>query len=244
MMLVVRSIVTIIFSEGYRVTKYYGDRYSAMAVRLCQEHALEIFISNPAIWGLNFQLLTRPPTNFQVSIALLKPHEKCAAFFRPKLIVASASAYACLFDYACNRRTCNKKLEGVLLADMAHINGLVAVEVICSLFEYATVDKCATQFMGAQVYVLVVLEKRFFAFVDFDNEQHMFVDDPMDCATNTILDSNLKDKVLIEDGSIVMNQPKPNVETCRDVTQATVGLRNKTRRSSQRLIWDPGPISN
>ncbi|MCD7446887.1 hypothetical protein HAX54_018858 [Datura stramonium] len=154
---------------------------------------------------------------------------------------------------------------------MTHINGLVAAEVICSPFEYATVVTCVTQFMGAQVYVLVVLEKSFLAFEDFDNEQHMFVDDPVwvvvkiildhilffgtiaqfglatickDLATNTIPDSNIEDKILIEDGSIYMNQPKPNVYTCRDITQATIELRYWNRRPSQRLIWDPCLISN
>ncbi|KAH0728278.1 hypothetical protein KY284_004143 [Solanum tuberosum] len=101
---------------------------------------------------------------------------------------------------------------------------------------------------------------------DFDNEQHLFVDDPMwvdvvkiildhmlffgviaqfglatiggDCSTETILDLNL------EDESIVMNQSKPWVDTYRDVTQATIGLRNKIKRPSQRLIWDPSPINN
>ncbi|KAH0645205.1 hypothetical protein KY284_033089 [Solanum tuberosum] len=138
---------------------------------------------------------------------------------------------------------------------MAHINGLVVAK-----------------FMGGQVYVFIVLDKSFSAFEDLVNEQHLFVDDPMlvdivkiilvhmlffgtiaqfglatiggDCTTKTILDSNLEDKVLIEDGSIVMNQSKPRVDTDRDVTQATIGLRNRAKRPLQRLIWDLGPISN
>ncbi|OIT36359.1 hypothetical protein A4A49_61228 [Nicotiana attenuata] len=53
-------------------------------------------------------------------------------------------------------------------------------------------------------------------------------------STNTILESNLEDKVLIEDGSIVMNQSQPDVYTCK---QAAIGPRNRTKRPSQRLSW-------
>ncbi|KAL3358984.1 hypothetical protein AABB24_015856 [Solanum stoloniferum] len=59
-------------------------------------------------------------------------------------------------------------------------------------------------------------------------------------ATNIVLDSNLEDKVLIEDGSIVMNQPRPNVNTYTDATQLVIGPKrsSKIRRPSQRRI-DP-----
>ncbi|CAA7404362.1 unnamed protein product [Spirodela intermedia] len=51
--------------------------------------------------------------------------ERSAALFRPKLIVAGASAYARLYDYARIRKVCDKQ-KAVLLADMAHISGLYA----------------------------------------------------------------------------------------------------------------------
>ncbi|KAH0757084.1 hypothetical protein KY290_020577 [Solanum tuberosum] len=65
-------------------------------------------------------------------------------------------------------------------------------------------------------------------------------------ATNIVPYSNLEDKVPIEDGSIVMNQPQPNADTFTNVTQLVIGLRrsNKTGRPLQRLIWDPGPFNN
>ncbi|OIT25982.1 hypothetical protein A4A49_26471 [Nicotiana attenuata] len=58
--------------------------------------------------------------------------------------------------------------------------------------------------------------------------------------TDTVLDSNLEDKVLIEDGSIVMNQPKQYIGL-----RGVIGLRRiqRTRRPLKRLIWDQGPIS-
>ncbi|KAH0715042.1 hypothetical protein KY284_007947 [Solanum tuberosum] len=56
-------------------------------------------------------------------------------------------------------------------------------------------------------------------------------------ATNIVPYSNLEDKVPIEDGSIVMNQPQPNADTFTNVTQLVIGLRrsNKTGRPLQRL---------
>ncbi|KAL6227598.1 hypothetical protein ACLB2K_001555 [Fragaria x ananassa] len=69
--------------------------------------------------------------------------EKSATFFRPKLIVAGASAYARLYDYARIRKVCDKQ-KAILLADMAHISGLVAAGVIPSPFEYADVVTTTT----------------------------------------------------------------------------------------------------
>ncbi|KAK4352282.1 hypothetical protein RND71_027800 [Anisodus tanguticus] len=72
-----------------------------------------------------------------------KQLEKSATLFRPKLIVAGASAYARLYDYARIRKVCDKQ-KAVLLADMAHISGLVAAGVIPSPFEYADVVTTTT----------------------------------------------------------------------------------------------------
>ncbi|KAL6968933.1 glycine hydroxymethyltransferase [Sarracenia purpurea var. burkii] len=69
--------------------------------------------------------------------------EKSATLFRPKLIVAGASAYARLYDYARIRKLCDKQ-KAILLADMAHISGLVAAGVIPSPFDYADVVTTTT----------------------------------------------------------------------------------------------------
>ncbi|XP_062014203.1 serine hydroxymethyltransferase, mitochondrial-like [Rosa rugosa] len=69
--------------------------------------------------------------------------EKSATLFRPKLIVACASAYAHLYDYARIRKVCDKQ-KAILLADMAHISGLVAAGVIPSPFEYADIVTTTT----------------------------------------------------------------------------------------------------
>ena len=51
--------------------------------------------------------------------------EENAALFRPKLIVAGASAYTRHYDYPRMRAIADKH-KAYLLADMAHISGLVA----------------------------------------------------------------------------------------------------------------------
>ncbi|KAJ9166437.1 hypothetical protein P3X46_021193 [Hevea brasiliensis] len=69
--------------------------------------------------------------------------EKSATLYRPKLIVAGASAYARLYDYARIRKVCDKQ-KAILLADMAHISGLVAAGVVPSPFEYADIVTTTT----------------------------------------------------------------------------------------------------
>jgi len=61
--------------------------------------------------------------------------ENSAQLFRPKLIIAGASAYSREFDYARMRQICDK-IGAYLHADMAHISGLVAAGVIKSPFDH------------------------------------------------------------------------------------------------------------
>ena len=49
--------------------------------------------------------------------------EENAKLFRPKLIVAGASAYAKLIDYKRMRQICDKN-NAWLMSDMAHISGI------------------------------------------------------------------------------------------------------------------------
>ncbi|KAG6001142.1 Cytochrome B translational activator protein cbs2, partial [Claviceps maximensis] len=62
--------------------------------------------------------------------------EEFATIYRPKIIVAGASAYSRLIDYKRMREICDK-VNAYLLADMAHISGLVAARVLPSPFPYA-----------------------------------------------------------------------------------------------------------
>jgi glycine hydroxymethyltransferase len=69
--------------------------------------------------------------------------ERSAELFRPKLIVAGASAYSRLIDYERIRQIADK-VGAYVLADMAHISGLIAAEVIPSCFPWADVVTTTT----------------------------------------------------------------------------------------------------
>ena len=69
--------------------------------------------------------------------------DEYAGLYRPKLIIAGTSAYSRLIDYQKMRETADK-VGAYLLADMAHVSGLVAAKVIPSPFEYADVVTTTT----------------------------------------------------------------------------------------------------
>lgn len=69
--------------------------------------------------------------------------EENAIIFRPTLIIAGTSCYSRLLDYKRFREICNQT-NSILLADMAHISGLVAGGVIPSPFEYADIVTTTT----------------------------------------------------------------------------------------------------
>lgn len=69
--------------------------------------------------------------------------DEYAELFRPKLIVAGTSAYSRTLDYKRMREIADKH-NAYLLADMAHISGLVSAQVIPSPFEYADIVTTTT----------------------------------------------------------------------------------------------------
>lgn len=69
--------------------------------------------------------------------------EKLAKLYRPKLIVAGASAYSRLYDYERIRKICDS-IDCYLVADMAHISGLVAGNVIPSPFDWSDIVTTTT----------------------------------------------------------------------------------------------------
>lgn len=64
--------------------------------------------------------------------------EEMALIYRPKIIVAGASAYSRLIDYKRMRDICNK-VGAYLLADMAHISGMVAAKILPGPFPFADI---------------------------------------------------------------------------------------------------------
>ena len=69
--------------------------------------------------------------------------EKLAMMFRPKLIVAGASAYPRDWDYARIRKICDAT-GAYMMADIAHISGLVATGEAANAFEYCDVVTTTT----------------------------------------------------------------------------------------------------
>ena len=69
--------------------------------------------------------------------------ERLAAAYRPKVLIAGASAYSRLYDYARMREIADQS-NAYLLADMAHISGLVAAKMIPSPFDHADVVTTTT----------------------------------------------------------------------------------------------------
>jgi len=64
--------------------------------------------------------------------------EELATLYRPKIIIAGASAYSRFIDYKRMREICDK-VNAYLLADIAHISGMIAAKVIPSPFGFADI---------------------------------------------------------------------------------------------------------
>ncbi|KDP34120.1 hypothetical protein JCGZ_07691 [Jatropha curcas] len=69
--------------------------------------------------------------------------EKTANLFRPKLIIAGASAYPRDFDYPRMRKIADA-VGAFLMMDMAHISGLVAASVVADPFQYCDIVTTTT----------------------------------------------------------------------------------------------------
>jgi glycine hydroxymethyltransferase len=86
-----------------------------------------------------------------------------AQLYRPKIIIAGASAYSRLFDYKKFRQVCDS-VGAYLLADIAHPSGLMAAGVIPSPFGEAdvvttTTHKTLRGTRGALIYYRVGSKK-------------------------------------------------------------------------------------
>lgn len=69
--------------------------------------------------------------------------EENAKLFRPKLVIAGASAYSRLIDYDRMRKICDHH-NAYLLSDMAHVSGLVCAGVIPSPFDKSDIVTTTT----------------------------------------------------------------------------------------------------
>ncbi|CAG8513375.1 13284_t:CDS:2, partial [Acaulospora colombiana] len=69
--------------------------------------------------------------------------EKNAILYRPKIIIAGASAYPRNYDYA-RMKMIAEKVNAYLMADIAHISGLISAGVLPSPFEFADIVTTTT----------------------------------------------------------------------------------------------------
>lgn len=69
--------------------------------------------------------------------------EANAMLFKPKVIIAGMSCYSRNIDYARMRQICDK-VGALLMADMAHISGLVAANVVPGPFEHCDIVTSTT----------------------------------------------------------------------------------------------------
>jgi len=68
---------------------------------------------------------------------------KSAELFRPKLIIAGASAYSRDYDYKRMRTICDS-VGALLMSDMAHISGLVVAGITANPFEFSDIVTTTT----------------------------------------------------------------------------------------------------
>ncbi|KAJ8561257.1 hypothetical protein K7X08_027447 [Anisodus acutangulus] len=158
------------YSEGLPGKRYYGgNEYIDELETLCQERALAAFNLDGKQWGVNGLDL---PHGGHLSHGFMTPKrrvsgtsiyfesmpyrldessglvdydmlEKTATLFRPKLIIAGASAYPRDFDYPRMRKIADA-VGAFLMMDMAHISGLVAATVVANPFEYCDIVTTTT----------------------------------------------------------------------------------------------------
>lgn len=69
--------------------------------------------------------------------------QELATLYRPKIIIAGASAYSRLIDYE-RMRSIAESVGAYLLSDMAHISGLVAADVVPSPFTHSDIVTTTT----------------------------------------------------------------------------------------------------
>ncbi|RZB63759.1 Serine hydroxymethyltransferase 3, chloroplastic [Glycine soja] len=132
----VGSCLTNKYSEGLPGRRYYGgNEYIDELETLCQQRALAAFHVDGNKWGVNVQTLSG-----LIDYDML---EKTATLFRPKLIIAGASAYPRDIDYPRMRKIADE-VGAFLMMDMAHISGLVAASVLANPFEYCDIVTTTT----------------------------------------------------------------------------------------------------
>merc|ERR1719326_2079994 len=147
------SCLTNKYSEGQAGKRYYGGNEVIDKIEwLCKKRALSAFNLKDDEWHVNVQPYSGSPANFAAYTAVLQPHDRIMGFkmvreraqlFRPKMIIADASAYPRTIDWKLFREIADE-VGALFMVDMAHISGLVAAGVHPSPFEYADIVTTTT----------------------------------------------------------------------------------------------------
>ncbi|KAI9599216.1 serine hydroxymethyltransferase [Syncephalis fuscata] len=154
------SALTNKYSEGLPGARYYGgNEYIDEIENLCRARALKAFRLNPEEWGVNDRLmgldlpsgghLTHGYQTAKKKISSSSiyfqsmPYQENAKLFRPRLLICGASAYPREWDYARFRKIADQH-GAYLMADIAHISGLVASEEAESPFTYCDIVTTTT----------------------------------------------------------------------------------------------------
>ncbi len=151
------------YAEGYPGHRYYGGcQYVDVVESIAIERAKELFHCEYA----NVQPHSGAQANLAVEFAVLKPGDtlmgmnlnhgvdengfidydelkRLAIETKPKLIIAGASAYARKIDFEKFREAADA-CDAVLMADIAHIAGLVAAGLHMSPFPYCDIVTTTT----------------------------------------------------------------------------------------------------
>ncbi len=133
-----------------------GDKILAMRL----DHGGHLTHGSPANFASKIYNYEHYGVNIESETIDYEDIEKKALEFKPKMIIAGASAYPRLIDYKKMREIADK-VDAYLMVDMAHISGLIGAGVIPSPIPYAdfATSSCSKTICGPRGGFVMCKEK-------------------------------------------------------------------------------------